>query len=101
MGFPYRGNSVVFLDPWLFFVLLTLNFNMGWGASKNRLANRKVCQTPSVDAPPRETWGMRGEEMRRDKGSIKENLHKGQKRRTMHRKTLKVQQKRRTMHRKL
>ena len=52
-----------FLDPWLFFVLLrTLKFNMGWGASKNRLANQMVCQTPFVDAPPRETWGMRGEE---------------------------------------
>ena len=52
-----------FLDPWLFFVLLlTLNFNMGWVASKNRLANRMVCQTLFVDAPPRETLGMRGEE---------------------------------------
>ena len=51
----------------VFFVLLrALNINMGWGASKNRLANRMVCQTPFVDAPPRETWRIREEE----RGSI-------------------------------
>ena len=67
MVFVYCGNSFLFLDLWLSFVLvLALKFRMGWGASKNRLANRMVCQTPFVVAPPRETWRIREEE----RGSI-------------------------------
>ena len=76
----FFGSMVVFF----LVLLLSLNINMGWGASKNRLANRTVCQTPFVDAPPRETWTIREEE----RGSIeKESEGEGmndQKKRRIH-----------------